>query len=252
MGALLQNYKNIALLPKGEQSLDSSSSACPYHCVPRRAQLLGWCWVLLSLGGQSVVLVEKHLYTTALSLVSSMKGSPQGTVRSKACSPLALSEAEAGNFVNGNCQGILVLPQAGTGKGTRAFSLLHGVNGVTSPHLKRQTFLLKQRAQEAAASGCCCFSHLCLSAPCRYPFFSGNAAAPLCLQGAFGYPSNGTEEHICGMSLEHVTWALCLELGTVGHGATATTDAQLLHPGGRTLLFNDDKQVHCEYFLCKG
>lgn len=42
----------------------------------------------------------------------------QGTIRSRPCSPLALSEAEAGN-IYGNCQGVLMLPQAGTGKGTR-------------------------------------------------------------------------------------------------------------------------------------
>lgn len=54
------------------------------------------------------------------------------------------------------------------------------------------------------------------------------------------------------MSLEHVTWALCLELGMVGHGVTAPTDSQLLHPGKRTLLVNNDKQLHCECFLCKG
>lgn len=51
---------------------------------------------------------------------------------------------------------------------------------------------------------------------------------------------------------EHTPWALCLELGVVGHGATAPTDAQLLHPERRTLVFNDDEQLHCEYFLCKG
>lgn len=101
-----------------------------------------WCWW------------EKHLHTTALSLVSSMKESPQGTVRSKACSPLALSEAEAGNFINGNCQGVLMLPRAGTGKGTRAFSLLRGVNGVTSPHLETNLFV------KAESSGSCCFRML--------------------------------------------------------------------------------------------
>lgn len=53
VGALLQNYKkNPTLLLKGEQSLDSSSSACPCHSVPRSAQLwMGGSWMLLSLGG---------------------------------------------------------------------------------------------------------------------------------------------------------------------------------------------------------
>lgn len=58
---------------------------------------------------------------------------------------------------------------------------------------------------------------------------------------------------VLGMAWRNMSpWALCFELGVVGHGATAPTDALLLHPGRRTLLFSDVKQsLHCEYFLCK-
>lgn len=115
-----------------------------------------------------------------------------------------------------------MLSVAGTDKGTRAFSLLHGVNGVISPHLKRQTFSLKQRAQEAATSGCCCFNHLCLSASSRYPFFFLEI-----LQHPFA--SWVTLGVLATLWRNTSPWALCLELGVVGHGATAPTDAQLLH-----------------------
>lgn len=111
------------------------------------------------------------------------------------------------------CPGQPHLLRAGTGKRTRAFSLLPGVNGVTSPRLKRQTFSLKQRAQGVAASGCCCFSHLCWSAPCRYPFSLEILQHPF----ASWVPLGGL-----AMAWRDISpWALCLELGAVGHRATA-------------------------------
>lgn len=102
----------------------------------------------------------------------------------------------------------------------------------------------RQRAQGGAASGCCCFSHVCLSAPCRNPFSLEMLQHPF----ASWVPLGGL-----AMAWKDISpWALCLELGAVGHSATAPTGAQLLHPGRRALLFSEDKQLHCEYFLCKG
>lgn len=162
---------------KGEQSLDSSSSACPYHSAMKHPAFG------LVLGAPEPCLQHEGVPV-------------QGTVRGKLCSPVALSEAETGNFTCGNCQGVLHLPQTGTGKGNQGIFPSPWSKWCHLPHLKRQTSWLKQRAQEAAASGCCCFSHRCLSAPCRYPFFFGNAAGPLCLLSAFGCPRDSMEEHI--------------------------------------------------------
>lgn len=47
-------------------------------------------------------------------------------------------------------------------------------------------------------------------------------------------------------------WALCFKLVAVGHSTAAPSDdAQLLHPGSRTLLLTEDEKLHCEYLLCK-
>ena len=110
-----EQHKN-ALVPKGKQGLDSSSSACPYHSLPGKAPCF-WvgalcfsAWEGQSLGaasgasGRSIPPTHSHCPEPCLQCEVVPV---QGTGRSKPCSPLALSEVLAGSFTCGNSQGVL-------------------------------------------------------------------------------------------------------------------------------------------------
>ena len=99
---------------------------------------------------------------------------------------------------------------------------------------------LKQRAQGVAASGPYCF--ICQS-------HAGVHPSPEMLQHPFAswVPLDGP----AAARRDAPPRALRCKLGAVGHSTTALSDAQLLHPGSRTLLFSEDKKWHYEGLLRK-